>query len=66
MTAPVRQYYDRKAAAELAQARGLSHITENSVENAAYRDGKLKRTRIQGRIYYKIEDIEAWLTGEAL
>lgn len=66
MTAPVRQYYDRKAVAELAQTRGLTHITEYSVENAAYRDGTLKRTKIHGRIYYKIEDIEAWLTGEHL
>ncbi|AKK28703.1 hypothetical protein [Mycobacterium sp. EPa45] len=64
MTAPAQQYYDQKGVTRLARERGLSHITENSVINAAYRDGRLKRTKIQGRIYYKIEDIEAWLTGE--
>jgi hypothetical protein len=62
-----QQYYDRRGVARLARERGLSHITENSVETAAYRrDKPLKRTKINGRIYYKLDDIEAWLAGVAL
>lgn len=66
MTAPVQQYYDQKGVAQLARERGLHHITENSVINAAYRDGRLKRTKVQGRIYYRLQDIEEWLSGETL
>lgn len=67
MSAPVQQYYDRKGVVRLAHERGLDHITENSVNTAAYQgDRPLKRTKIHGRIYYKIEDIEAWLAGESL
>lgn len=66
MTAPVQQYYDQKGVARLARERGLTHITENSVSNAAYRHGTLKRTKIHGRVYYKLDDINAWLAGEGL
>jgi hypothetical protein len=67
MAALTRQYYDRAGVAHLARERGLSHITENSVVAAAYHgDRPLKRTKIQGRVYYKIDDIEAWLSGQRL
>lgn len=67
VSAPVQQYYDRKGVARLARERGLSHITENSVSTAAYKGNKpLKLTKINGRVYFKIEDIEAWLAGAAL
>ncbi|OBF84239.1 hypothetical protein A5791_02365 [Mycobacterium sp. 852002-51163_SCH5372311] len=67
MSAPVQQYYDRKGVVRLAHERGLNHITENSVNAAAYHgDRPLKRTKIHGRIYYTLKDIEAWLAGEAL
>lgn len=66
MSAPVQQYYDRKGVARLARERGLSHITENSVSTAAYKGSKpLKLTKVNGRVYFKIEDIEAWLAGES-
>jgi hypothetical protein len=67
MTASTQQYYDRAEVVAIARARGLKHITENSVITAAYEGNKpLKRTKINGRIYFAHNDVEAWLTGERL
>ncbi|OBF69636.1 hypothetical protein A5753_21370 [Mycobacterium sp. 852002-51971_SCH5477799-a] len=67
MTTPVQQFYDRAEVVAIAHARGLKHITENSVITAAYEGSKpLKRTKINGRIYYARNDVEAWLAGERL
>ena len=67
MTAPAQQYYDRAEVVAIARARGLKHITENSVITAAYEGNKpLKRTKINGRIYFARNDVEAWLSGDRL
>ncbi|WP_050584519.1 hypothetical protein [Mycobacterium avium] len=63
----MQQYYDRKGVVRLAHERGLNHITENSVGNAAYKGNRpLKLTKVSGRVYFKIDDIEAWFAGEQL
>lgn len=65
MPAPTQQFYDRAEVVAIAHARGLKHITENSVVSAAYVGSKpLKRTKINGRIYYAHNDVEAWLAGD--
>lgn len=65
MSAPAQQFYDRTEVVAIAHARGLKHITENSVITAAYEGRKpLKRTKINGRIYYAHNDVEAWLAGD--
>jgi hypothetical protein len=67
MTAPTEQFYDRAEVVKLAHERGLKHITENSVVTAAYYGNKpLKRTKVNGRIYYARSDVEAWLAGDRL
>ncbi|MCV7100734.1 hypothetical protein [Mycobacterium palustre] len=67
MSAPTQQFYDRAEVVAIAQARGLKHITENSVITAAYEGNRpLKRTKINGRIYYAHKDVEAWLAGDRL
>jgi hypothetical protein len=67
MSAPVQQFYDRAEVVAIAHARGLKHITENSVITAAYRGSKpLKLTKVNGRIYYARRDVEAWLAGDRL
>lgn len=67
MTTPVQQYYGRAEVVAIARAHGLTHITENSVITAAYVGNKpLKRTKINGRIYFAHNDVEAWLAGERL
>lgn len=67
MTAPTQQYYRRSEVVALAHERGLTHITEHSVAAATYHnDRPLKRTKIHGRVYYSLTDIDAWLAGERL
>ena len=65
VTTPVEQYYTRAEVARIAQRRGLKYITENSVWTAAYYgDRPLKKTKINGRIYFAHSDVERWLAGE--
>lgn len=65
MSAPVKQFYDRAEVVAIAHARGLKHITENSVITAAYKKGKpLKLTKVNGRVYYAHHDVETWLAGD--
>lgn len=60
----LRRYYDRAGVVELAHAQGLTHITEHSVATAAYKgDRPLRRTKVNGRVYYAHNDVEAWLSG---
>ena len=67
MTVSNEQYYDRAEVVAIARERGLKHITENSVITAAYYGKKpLKRTKINGRIYYARKDVEIWLAGDRL
>lgn len=67
MTAPTEQFHDRAEVVKIARERGIKHITENSVVTASYRGSKpLKRTMINGRIYYARNDIENWLAGERI
>jgi hypothetical protein len=67
LSTPTQQYYDRAGVVAFAHARGLRHITENSVNAAAYHgDRPLKRTKVHGRIYYAERDVEAWLSGDRL
>jgi hypothetical protein len=67
MSAPTQEFYDRAGVVAYAQARGITRITENSVNAAAYHDDRpLKRTKIHGRIYHAHSDVEAWLAGERL
>lgn len=67
MTASTEQSYDRAEVVRIAHERGLKHITEHSVVTAAYRGSKpLKRTKLNGRIYFKHSDVEAWLAGERI
>lgn len=67
LTTPTQKYYDRAGVVSFAHELGLTHITENSVNSAAYHnDRPLKRTKVHGRIYYAQRDIEAWLTGDRL
>lgn len=65
MSAPVKQFYDRAEVVAIAHARGLKHITENSVITAAYKNHKpLKLTKVNGRVYYAHHDVEIWLAGD--
>lgn len=67
MTAPVEQFFNAEEVAAIARSRGLKHITRNSVVTAAYYgDRPLKRTKVNGRVYYARSDIERWLAGEKL
>lgn len=67
MSAPTQQFYDRAEVVAIAHARGLKHITENSVITAAYKGHKpLKMTKVNGRVYYAHNDVEAWLAGDRL
>lgn len=67
MSAPAQQFYDRAEVVVIAHARGLKHITEKSVITAAYEGRKpLKRTKVNGRVYYSHRDVEAWLAGDRL
>lgn len=67
MSAPVKQFYDRAEVVAIAHARGLKHITENSVITAAYKnDRPLKLTKVNGRVYYAHSDVEAWLAGDRM
>lgn len=67
MSAPAQQFYDRAEVVAIAHARGLKHITEKSVITAAYEGRKpLKRTKVNGRVYYAHNDVEAWLAGDRL
>lgn len=60
----VEKYYTFKQVAEIARERGLAHVTENSVSNAAYRSGALRKTKICGHIYFKASDVEKWLQAD--
>jgi hypothetical protein len=63
--AQVQQFYDKAEVARIARERGLKHITENSVWTAAYCGNRpLKKTKINGRIYFSSSAVEAWLSGE--
>ncbi|MDO0975160.1 DNA-binding protein [Mycolicibacterium frederiksbergense] len=65
MSAPVKQFYDRAEVVAIAHARGLKHITENSVVTASYKNHKpLKLTKVNGRVYYAHSDVETWLAGD--
>jgi hypothetical protein len=67
MSAPVQQFYSRAEVVAIARARGLKHITENSVITAAYKGSKpLKMTKVNGRVYYAHRDVETWLAGDRL
>jgi hypothetical protein len=62
--APTEQFYDYAEVAAIAQARGLKHITENSVITASYKGNRpLKKVKFNGRVYYSRSAVEAWLTG---
>lgn len=65
LTTQTQKFYDRAGVVAFAHERGLTHITGNSVNSAAYHNNRpLKRTKVHGRIYYAQRDIEAWLAGE--
>lgn len=65
MSAPVQQFYDRAEVVAIAHARGLKHITVNSVDTAAYKGSRpLKMTKVNGRVYFAHKDVEAWLAGD--
>lgn len=67
MTAPTQQFYDTDEVVAIARSRGLKHITKNSVVTAAYYgDRPLKRTKVNGRVYYAHDDVNAWLAGERM
>lgn len=67
MTAPAGQFHTCAEVVAIAHARGIQHITENSVVTAAYRGSKpLKRTKVNGRVYYERKDVDAWLAGERI
>lgn len=63
--APTERFYDAAEVVEIARARGLKHITENSVFTATYRGRKpLRRVKFSGRVYYPRSAVEAWLAKE--
>lgn len=67
MTIPTQQFFDADEVVAIARSRGLKHITKNSVITAAYYgDRPLKRTKVNGRVYYAHNDVEAWLAGNRL
>ncbi|TXI53929.1 DNA-binding protein [Mycolicibacter arupensis] len=66
MTAPTQRFFDSAEVVAIAHARGIKHITENSVIVAAYQGRRpLKKTKVAGRVYYTQEAIDAWLSGQA-
>lgn len=59
-----KQFYDAAEVVILARELGLEHVTARTVEKAAYYGDKpLKRTKIGGRVYYALADIENWISG---
>ncbi len=59
-----KQYFDATETALLAREMGLKNVTERTVREAAYyRDRPLKRTKIGGRVYFALSDIENWIAG---
>jgi hypothetical protein len=59
-----KQYFDATETALLAREMGLKNVTERTVREAAYYgDRPLKRTKIGGRVYFALADIENWIAG---
>lgn len=63
---PTEQFYDCAEVVAIANARGLKHVTENSVITAAYRGNRpLRKVKFSGRVYYPHSAVEAWLAMES-
>lgn len=59
---PKRFFTPAEAVRHCHDNHGLTTVTETTIKKAAYLgDRPLKRTKIGGRIYYELSDIEAWL-----
>jgi hypothetical protein len=45
-----------------ARSQGLDTVTESTLKRAAYYGDKpLKRTKIGGRVYFAVEDLDRWI-----
>lgn len=64
MEKPQRQYLTADQVVVYAHALGASHVNKGRVITAAYRHPiRLRKFKVDGRVYYRIKDVDAWLTG---
>lgn len=65
MAVQTDQYHTADEVVAIAHELGVKHITKNGVYTAAYQGSKpLKKTKINGRIYFRRSDINKWLEGD--
>jgi hypothetical protein len=58
------RFYTPTEAVAVAHQLGLTNVTPKTLKTAAYYGSRpLKRTKIGGRVYFALSDIEAWITS---
>ncbi len=58
------RFYTPVEAVAVAHQLGLTNVTAKTLKTAAYYgDRPLKRTKIGGRVYFALSDIENWIAG---
>lgn len=60
-----QRYLSADEVIAIAHRRGLTHVKDSTIKQAAYVGHKpLQRTLVAGRVYYTPEAVEKWLAGE--
>jgi hypothetical protein len=58
------RFYTPAETVAVAHQLGLKHVTLKVLKIAAYYgDRPLKRTKVGGRVYFALSDIENWIAG---
>lgn len=58
------RFYTPTQAVVIAHQLGLTNVTPKTLKTAAYYGSRpLKRTKIGGRVYFALSDIEGWIAS---